>query len=76
MRNVFAAILFLLLIPLIARAQISANFSGANGGMAIVGESTTTCDSSIEGALRYNSAGGSGGKIEVCDGSAWTEWGQ
>lgn len=52
-------------------AQISARFDGANGGVVIVGESTSTCDDSIEGALRYISATPA---IEFCDGSLWQQW--
>jgi hypothetical protein len=71
MRNVFAVILILLLISPIAHAQISSNFGGANGGAVIIGESSTTCDGSIEGAIRYESISK---KIEYCDGLGWADW--
>lgn len=51
-----------------ANAQISSNFSGAGGGAVIVGESTTTCNGSAEGGLRYNDTKSC---IEYCDASAW-----
>jgi hypothetical protein len=53
-------------------AQISSNFGGANGGAVIIGESTSICDGSIEGALRYESVSQN---IEYCDGSNWIAWG-
>lgn len=52
-----------------ANAQISSNFSGAGGGAVIVGASTTTCNGSAEGGLRYNDTKSC---IEYCDASAWT----
>ena|GEM_PF-6881755 len=53
---------------LVAQAQVSSNFGGAQGGAVIIGESSTACDSSVPGALRYNS---STSCVEYCDGSAW-----
>lgn len=49
------------------RAQgVSANFSG---GSVMFGTDATVCDSSLEGAIRYNSAS----KLhQFCDGVAWT----
>ena len=43
-----------------AHAQTSLNAGGANGGSVIVGFDSRTCDSSIEGAVRYHSTGGGG----------------
>lgn len=50
-----------------ASAQVESNFS-AGGGVRI-GWSSTVCDASIAGALRYNSAGG--GTIDFCNGTTW-----
>lgn len=47
-------------------AQIDGDFS-AGGGIKI-GTSTTTCDSSAEGGLRYNNTSKC---LELCDGSNW-----
>ncbi len=49
-------------------AQLSAIFTG---GAVIVGESTSTCDGTIEGAIRYNSTTS---VIEFCDASSWQQW--
>ncbi|MCG7983352.1 MAG: DUF1566 domain-containing protein [Candidatus Thiodiazotropha lotti] len=70
-RFIIRALIFVCLIftlPSLARAQISSDFGGANGGAVVIGESTTTCDSSIEGAIRYDSATPC---VELCDGSSW-----
>ena len=48
-------------------AQIDSDFS-AGGGIKI-GPSTTTCDGTSEGAIRYNSTTKF---IQLCDGAAWT----
>lgn len=50
-----------------AYAQVESNFS-AGGGVRI-GYSTTICDSSISGAIRYNSA--AGGSVDFCNGTSW-----
>lgn len=50
-----------------ALAQVEANFS-AGGGVRI-GWSTTTCNGTIIGAIRYNS--GNGGSIDLCNGTVW-----
>jgi hypothetical protein len=49
-----------------AFAQVDNDFS-AGGGVRI-GPSTTTCNSTIDGAIRYNSAAKC---LDLCDGSAW-----
>jgi hypothetical protein len=54
--------------PTPTRAQISFDGGGAGGGALVAGQSTTTCDSTIDGALRYNSAAKC---MDFCDGSAW-----
>src|SRR5690606_1326183 len=62
--------LFLSAFPLAtAHAQVSSNFGGPNGGAVIIGESTTTCDASIQGAIRYDS--GDSKMIDYCDGVSW-----
>ncbi|MBN9889378.1 DUF1566 domain-containing protein [Salipiger abyssi] len=62
-------ILSLFVIPNAAQAQTSADFSGVGGGSIRVGADTDTCDSSKEGAIRYNS---SSSCAEYCDGNDWT----
>lgn len=68
--SVFGLLICLVVLTLSSptRAQISSDFGGANGGAVVIGESTTTCDSSIEGAIRYNSAEPC---VQFCDGSNW-----
>ncbi len=51
----------------LAHAQVEANF--VSGGGIRMGWSSTACDSTIAGALRYNSA--SGGSIDYCNGATW-----
>ncbi len=51
-----------------AFAQVSFNASGAGGGAVVVGASTTTCDSTIPGALRWSSTNTC---VEVCNGTSW-----
>lgn len=63
-----ALALLVFLIPGSAIAQISADFY--TGGAVRIGASSTTCNGSALGGLRYSSAGG--GKIELCNGSVWT----
>lgn len=58
----------LALIPLSgAHAQISADFY--LGGAILVGESTSTCDGSIAGAIRYNA---DDNVLELCHDDEWT----
>lgn len=57
---------FLLVSPA-AQAQVESNF--AAGGGVKIGWSETTCDSGIEGAIRYNSAGNA--TVDYCNGTAW-----
>lgn len=52
--------------PIASRAELSADFY--LGGAIILGESTTACDSTIAGALRYNDTDK---VIELCDGTEW-----
>ena len=47
-------------------AQMSANYK--DGGGIVVGASTTNCDSTTEGGLRWSS---SNTTFEMCDGSSW-----
>lgn len=66
----FSALLTLFLFvlpPHMAHAQVDSNFFP--GGGLRIGYSTTTCDASILGALRYNS--NSGGSVDFCNGSVW-----
>lgn len=70
MKWIFFITLFSMLTPLTpAWGQVSSNFGGANGGAVVIGASTSTCNSTIEGALRYNSATP---MIEFCDGTSWS----
>jgi hypothetical protein len=72
MRNkVFAAIAVVSALGFVptAVAQISSRHDGANGGAVVVGTSTTTCNGTVEGALRYNATSD---VIEFCNGAAWT----
>lgn len=52
-----------------ARAQVDADFSA--GGAIRVGTSTTTCNSSAWGAVRYNSTTN---LLQFCNNSAWTNF--
>jgi hypothetical protein len=60
-------------LSIIVRAQTSVRTEGS----IKVGEDTRICDSSIEGAMRYNPVEAA---IEVCkdggSGYAWTKWGE
>ena len=53
----------LVILSCAAYAQVSADFSGANGGSVIVGYDSRSCDGSIEGAIRYQS---SSNAMQVC----------
>ncbi len=67
MKNIFLATCCLVLTTISsASAQVSSDF----GGAVVVGASTTTCDGTVEGAIRYNSTTPA---IEFCDGSSWTD---
>lgn len=50
--------------PVSTQAQISADFDAA----VIIGESTTTCNASAKGGLRYNDTKSC---VEFCNSSAW-----
>lgn len=56
-----------LALPIAATAQVEANFW--TGGGVRVGISSTTCNSSIRGALRFNDTSK---EIELCNGTVWT----
>ena len=47
-------------------AQVSADYS--NGGAIVIGPSTSACDSSTEGGIRYSTTNQN---IEFCDGTNW-----
>lgn len=66
-------IALMLAFPVVVSAQES---SGSfTDGSVQVGFDNRTCVASLEGAIRYNSGGGSGGKIEFCsDGSGSYDW--
>jgi curli biogenesis system outer membrane secretion channel CsgG len=49
-----------------AFAQVSADFSG--GGAVAIGTSTTACDGTTEGAIKYDD---SENCISLCNGNAW-----
>ena len=66
MRIYALTVLSVLFSPALAFSQISFNGGGTNGGAVIVGSSTTTCDASTVGGLRY-----SGGTIQYCNGAVW-----
>ncbi len=52
-------------------AQVESNFS-AGGGIRI-GYSSATCNASIAGAIRYNSA--ASGSVDFCNGTSWLNTG-
>ncbi len=56
--------------PSSASAQVDTDFSG--GGALRVGDSTSTCDSTIAGAIRYDADGTN--LVGFCDGSAWVDF--
>jgi hypothetical protein len=64
--------ILILAFPIGGIAQTA--FDGSSEGSIIIGYDNQTCNSSIEGAIRYNSSGG--GMIQVCDGTSWTNWGE
>lgn len=64
------AILLFAICHLPAYAQVDASF--VNGGAVRVGTSTTTCDSTTTGAIRYNSTSS---RVEFCDSSDWIGFG-
>ena len=51
-----------------AHAQVSFDGGGVNGGAVRIGASSTTCDATTEGAIKYVDASN---RIELCDDSAW-----
>lgn len=65
-----AALLLAATFPAAAYAQLSARHDGASGGAVVIGQSSTTCNSAIEGALRYNSTDKF---MEFCNGTSWTK---
>lgn len=56
-------------------AQVSMDLSSSEGGSMRIGYDPTTCDSSYEGVIRYNSNSGTGGVIQICQNDAWSDWG-
>jgi hypothetical protein len=50
-------------------AQISFNAGGVNGGAVVVGASTTTCNSTILGGLRWSATNSC---MEICNGTLWS----
>ena len=66
---VLTGMAFSLFSPNLTYAQNSIDVSGANGGAIRLGWSSSTCNSAIEGAIRYNS---SVVGIEYCNGVTWT----
>ncbi|MFZ6047408.1 hypothetical protein ACFW0H_14980 [Pseudomonas sp. CR3202] len=71
MKKLLPLVALLALSPAPAQAQMESDFS--IGGAVRVGWSTTTCNAAAAGAIRYNS--GSGGSINFCNGSTWTNIG-
>ena len=64
--TIFSLIIFFQTLPL--NAQISADYGGINGGGVRIGQSTTTCNNSSIGSIRWNNVN----KIhEFCDGVNW-----
>ena len=64
--SILCAALFM--CPLPSHAQIEADFSA--GGGVKVGTSTSTCDGTSEGAIRYNNVSK---EIQLCDGTSWEQ---
>ncbi|MNH26563.1 hypothetical protein D3C76_811250 [compost metagenome] len=71
MKKLLPLVALLALSPAPAHSQMDSDFS--IGGAVRVGWSTTTCNAAATGAIRYNS--GSGGSINFCNGSTWTNIG-
>lgn len=71
MRFFIVFFIALALTPILAHAQTSLDLRGGvtyPGGSMIPGHDSAACDSSIEGAIRYNSASSC---AEFCDGTDW-----
>lgn len=64
----FIALAFLVPLPVGAQ-ETSGSFTE---GSIKIGYDNRTCNSALEGSLRYNSAASS---VEVCDGLSWQTWG-
>jgi len=63
----FSFLVSFALLPLGVGAQETSG--GFSGGSVLVGYDNRTCDGTLEGAIRYNSAISS---MEYCDGTSWT----
>lgn len=59
--------LFVFFIPSNSLAQVETNFS--TGGGVRIGDSTTNCDGTIEGAIRFDQD--SSKTIDYCNGTSW-----
>ncbi|WP_137137929.1 hypothetical protein [Pseudomonas asiatica] len=59
----------LALSTLAAAQETSGNFQG---GSVRIGYDSRTCDGTLAGSIRYNSATNT---IQVCDGASWQTWG-
>lgn len=66
--NIF--VIFFFLKPSYGFAQTGFNSSGVNGGSVRVGEDLRACDSSLAGAMRYDTGSSS---IQICKNNAPTE---
>lgn len=55
-------------VPIPASAQMSFDGGGVNGGFIRPGASSSTCDGTTEGAIRWNTTDN---VIEFCDGTTW-----
>lgn len=66
---VTASLMILTLSTLAAAQETSGNFQG---GSVRIGYDSRTCDSTLAGSIRYNSATNT---IQVCDGASWQTWG-
>lgn len=73
MRGTLLKSLSIALFPLLsafpARAQISLDIGGVNGGGVRIGTSSTTCAAGVAGGVRYNATGKC---LELCDGTSWS----
>ncbi len=59
----------------ITMAQVSMDLASSEGGSLRLGYDATTCDTSYEGFIRYNSNSVTGGVIQVCHDDTWSDWG-
>lgn len=67
------AALFIALVFLLPSSVTAQETSGSfTEGSIKIGYDSRTCNGSLEGSLRYNSATNA---VEVCDGLSWQTWG-